>query len=51
MNYKSAVVFLGMTYPHGIIRHFALLAVELNKVLFCKYGWRDKSECLADDSR
>lgn len=32
MNYKSAVVFLGMTYPHGIIRHFALLAVELNKV-------------------
>lgn len=27
----NAVVFLGMTYPHGIIRHFALLAVEIEK--------------------
>lgn len=32
---RNAVVFLGMTYPEGIIRHFAFLAVELNKVL-CK---------------
>ena len=30
---KNAIVFIGMTYPHGIIRHFAYLAVELNKVL------------------
>lgn len=29
---KKAIVFIGMTYPHGIIRHFAYLAVELNKV-------------------
>lgn len=30
---NKAVVFLGMTYPHGIIRHFALLAVEIKRCM------------------
>ena len=29
---SNAVVFLGMTYPNGAIRHFALLGCELYKV-------------------
>ena len=28
---SNAVVFLGMTYPYGAIRHFALLGCELFK--------------------
>jgi len=32
---SEAVVFIGMTYPHGIIRHFALLAVEIQKHVAC----------------
>lgn len=28
---SDAVVYLGMTYPHGIIRHFVLLALEIQK--------------------
>ena len=30
---RSAVVFIGMTYPHGITRHFAFLGIEINKCL------------------
>lgn len=30
---SKAVVYLGMTYPHGIIRHFALLAVEMQRLV------------------
>ncbi len=29
---RKAVVYIGMTYPHGIIRHFALLALEMEKL-------------------
>ena len=29
---RNAVVYIGMTYPHGIIRHFALLALELERL-------------------
>ena len=29
---SSAIVFIGMTYPNGAIRHFALLGCELYKV-------------------
>lgn len=34
---SNAVVFIGMTYPHGIIRHFALLAVEIRKRIGCDF--------------
>lgn len=30
---KHAVVYLGMTYPHGIIRHFVLLAFEIKQCI------------------
>lgn len=30
---SDAVVYIGMTYPHGIIRHFVLLALEIQKHL------------------
>ncbi len=34
MQEKSdAIVFVGMTYPHGNVRHFALLGCELYKVI------------------
>lgn len=30
---KNAVVFIGMTFPHGITRHFAYLGIAINKWL------------------
>jgi len=30
---SDAIVFVGMTYPHGNVRHFALLGCELYKVV------------------
>ena len=37
---KNAVVFIGMTFPHGITRHFAYLGIAINNCL--------RSDCAVD---